>query len=111
MPFQRISIEKVTTNGRAGVSAISPDGKFMLLVLNDGGNQSLWLRNATGSNTQVVAPTELSIRDVTFSRDGNYIYYRRDLSITGDTRGLFRAPAISPGPGASLAGPAPASKK
>lgn len=31
VPFQRISIEKVTTNGRAGVSAISPDGKFMLL--------------------------------------------------------------------------------
>ncbi|HEV2397882.1 MAG TPA: protein kinase [Candidatus Sulfotelmatobacter sp.] len=99
VPFQRISIEKVTTNGRAGVSAISPDGKFILLVLNDGGNQSLWLRNvATGSNTQVVAPTELSIRDVTFSHDGNYIYYRRDLSITGDTRGLFRAPLLGGSP-------------
>jgi len=68
-------------------------------VVNDGGNQSLWLRNvATGSNTQVVAPSELPIRDVTFSPDGNYIYFRRELATTGGTRGLFRAPLLGGSP-------------
>jgi serine/threonine protein kinase/Tol biopolymer transport system component len=99
VPFQHISIEKITTNGRAGASAVSPDGKFMLLVLNDGGNQSLWLRNvATGSNAQVVAPSVLPIRDVTFSHDGNYIYYRRELATTGGTSGLFRAALLGGSP-------------
>jgi serine/threonine protein kinase/WD40 repeat protein len=99
VPFQHISIERITTNGLAGASAISPDGKFILSVVNDGGNQSLWLRNvATGSNTQVVAPSELPIRDVTFSHDGNYIYYRRELATTGGTRGLFRAPLLGGSP-------------
>ncbi len=97
--FSRISIEKLTTNGRTGVSAISPDGKFVLTVLQDRGKDSLWLRNvATGSNAQVVAPSALLIRDVDFSRDGNYIYFRRDLSSAGDTRGLFRAPVLGGAP-------------
>ena len=54
-PFQNFSVSKITETGKATLVAISPDGKYVLNVTNDNGQQSLWLRNIPtgGSNTQV----------------------------------------------------------
>src|SRR5207302_6025665 len=43
--FQTFAITQITTSKKAALTAISPDGKYMLIVLNDKGLQSLWLRN------------------------------------------------------------------
>jgi len=57
-PFQQFSINQATNTGKATLSAISPDGKFLLITMRENGLESLWLRNLpTGSNTQVVAPS------------------------------------------------------
>lgn len=54
-PFQKFSITQVTNTGKAARAAISPDGKYVLSVMDDNGLQSLWLRNVpTGSDTQVI---------------------------------------------------------
>ncbi len=46
-------------------------------VSENGKQQSLWLRNvATGSDTQIVPPTDVSFIVMKFSRDGDYIYFR-----------------------------------
>jgi eukaryotic-like serine/threonine-protein kinase len=82
LPTQQMSIENLTNNGHVFLSRISPDGKYLLHVLDENGLQSLWLRHIpTGSNTQVVAPAATRYSGLTFSPDGNYIYcVRRDDS-------------------------------
>src|SRR5262249_47292485 len=45
--FQNISISKITDNGRARASAISPDGRYLAYVVDQGGKQGLWLRQVT----------------------------------------------------------------
>ena len=77
-PFQNFTIAQVTSSGKAGAAAISPDGKYVLSVLREKGQQSLWLRNvATGSDTQVIPPSPFSYYSLAFSPDGNYFYFRK----------------------------------
>jgi serine/threonine protein kinase len=95
MPFQNISITKVTDTGRAALVAISPDGKYVLNVVDEGGKQSLWLRNLpTNSNTQVVAPAEVYYRHLRFSPDGNYLYFIRTEPGSEELEYLYRAPLL-----------------
>jgi serine/threonine protein kinase len=95
VPFQNISITKITETGKASLAAISPDGKYMLNVVNDAGQQSLWLRNLpTNSNTQVVAPADVEYGGLRFSPDGNYLYFVRDEPGSTELHYLYRAPLL-----------------
>ena len=40
-PFQNFSVTKVTETGQAALVAISPDGKYILNVMNDNSLESL----------------------------------------------------------------------
>ena len=94
MPFQNFSITQVTNSSRAVVTAISPDGKYVLTVMDDNGLTSLWLRNvATASDTQVIPPSA-TIRDVAFSPDGNYIYFRKAENAMATDFNIYRAPVL-----------------
>jgi serine/threonine protein kinase len=94
VPFQNFTITQVTNSNRAIVAAISPDGKYVLTVMNDQGLNSLWLRNvATGSDTQVVPPSA-SIRNVAFSPDGNYIYFRKAENAIASDFNIYRTPVL-----------------
>lgn len=76
LPFAKIRLSKLTNSGKATVAAISPDGKYVVHVVSDGTQSSLWVRQtATASNVQIVPPTETRYVGVTFSLDGNYVYY------------------------------------
>ncbi|MGD0213273.1 MAG: protein kinase [Terriglobales bacterium] len=95
MPFQNISITKVTDSGKASQVAISPDGKYVLNGMDEGGKESLWLRNLpTNSNTQVVAPAEVYYRHLSFSPDGNYLYFIRTEPGSEELEYLYRAPLL-----------------
>lgn len=75
-PFQSVKLTKFTTTGKAVKVAISPDGKSIAYVLIDAGQQGVTLRQmASGKELQVVAPQRTEIYGVTFSRDGNYLFY------------------------------------
>ena len=95
LPVEQMSVENLTNNGHVFLSRISPDGKYLLHVLDENGLQSLWLRHIpTGSNTQVVAPLATRYAGLTFSPDGNYIYcVRRDDSEQA-IASLFDAPML-----------------
>jgi eukaryotic-like serine/threonine-protein kinase len=74
--FQEITLSKLTTSGKALLPAISHDGKFVAYVVEGGDMQSLWIRQvAANSAAQVVAPSEVVFKGVTFSLDNNFIYY------------------------------------
>lgn len=76
MPFQNMKVTKLTATGKATRAVISPSGKFVVHVMADAGKQSLWVRQvATTSNVEIVAPDEVVYRGMTFSADGNYVYY------------------------------------
>lgn len=73
---QSIKIERLTTNGKSSDAAISPDGKYVVYVLNEGGQQSLWTRQvATTSNVRITPPSDVKYLALSFSPDGNYINF------------------------------------
>ncbi len=93
-PFQNFAITQVTNSSRAVVTAISPDGKYVLTVMDDKGLNSLWLRNvATGSDTQVVPPSA-TLANVAFSPDGNYIFFRKAENAIASDFSVYRAPVL-----------------
>jgi serine/threonine protein kinase len=94
-PFENVSITKVTDTGKAALVAISPDGKYILNVVRDAGQESLWLRNLpTNSDTQVIPPAEVNYTFLRFSPDGNYLYFIRSEPGSTELEYLYRAPVL-----------------
>jgi eukaryotic-like serine/threonine-protein kinase len=94
MPFQNFSISQITNSSKAVVTAISSDGKYLLTVMNDKGQNSLWLRNiATASDTQIVPPSN-PIPTVGFSPDGNYVYFRKSENSINSDFNIYRIPVL-----------------
>jgi serine/threonine protein kinase len=94
-PFQNISVTKVTEAGKAALAAISPDGKYILNVVSDGGRESLWLRNVpTESNTPVIPSAQVHYKGLRFSPDGNYLYFIRSEAGSNALEYLYRAPLL-----------------
>jgi serine/threonine protein kinase len=95
LPVEAMSIENLTNNGHVSLARISPDGKYLLHVLDENGLQSLWLRHIpTGSNTQVVTPAATRYSGLTFSPDGNYIYFVRREDSEQAIASLYNAPML-----------------
>jgi len=92
--FQSFTINKLTENGKSMMTAISPDGKYVVTVVNENGLRSLWLRNIpTGSDTQILPPGP-TFAEVTFSPDGDYIYFRQLVGNVGSLYALYRVPIL-----------------
>jgi Tol biopolymer transport system component/DNA-binding winged helix-turn-helix (wHTH) protein len=67
---------RLTTSGKVMRAAISPDGRFVVHVVDEAGQQSLWVKQiATQSNIEKVAPAAVSYQSLSFTPDGDYIYY------------------------------------
>ncbi len=97
-PFQTFSITQLTNTGKVQNAAISPDGRFLLSVQSDNGNESLWLRNIpTGSDTQVLPASGESFASLVFSPDGNSFYFRETAGGAAAFN-LFRAPLLGGSP-------------
>ncbi len=76
VPFSSINIARLTSTGKSRLAAISPDGKYVVHVVEEAGKQSLWIRQvATTSNVQIIAPSEVSYQGLTFSPDGNFVFF------------------------------------
>jgi len=49
VPFQKTEITRLTTNGRWTIAAISPDGRYVAYVTDEGvvhGRETLWVRRS-----------------------------------------------------------------
>jgi len=95
LPFEHITVARVTESGKATHAAISPDAKYVLNVVRDKGLESLWIRHVqTNSNTQIVQPMPVSYSGLRFSPDGNYIYFVRAEKEERTFHFLYRAPVL-----------------
>jgi serine/threonine protein kinase/Tol biopolymer transport system component len=93
--LQNMQIAKLTDSGKATGVAISPDGRYIVYVLRDGEQQSLWVRNvATKSDVQVLAPDVVAFAGLSFSPDGNYVYFVRSDKSTVNFRYLYMMPVL-----------------
>jgi len=95
--LQNMQVTQLTTNGRSRDAVISADGKYVAYVMDDGGRQSLWVRQvASASSVQVVAPAEVTYQGLAFSHDGNYIYYNMwDRKNVGE---IYQVPVLGGAP-------------
>jgi eukaryotic-like serine/threonine-protein kinase len=95
LPFESFTIAQVTDNGKSVLAAVSPDSKYLLVVMEDQGKQSLWLHNIpSNSDTQIISPEVTDYRGLVFSPDGNFIYFRKAVDITQTEYNLYRAPVL-----------------
>ncbi len=97
--LQNMQITKLTDSGKAALTAISPDGRYVVYVLRDGEQQSLWMRHvATKSDVQVLPPDVVDFKGVTFSPDGNFLYYVRSDKTTQNYSYLYQMPVLGGNP-------------
>ena len=74
-PFDSINLTRLTTTGTRAWPPC-PTTAATSRTCSKGGKLSLWLRQvATTSNVEIVPPAEVRYIGVTFSPDGNHIYY------------------------------------
>ncbi len=93
--LQNMKITQVTNSGNAGAAALSPDGRYIVYVLHDGAQESLWVQQlATGSNVQILAPDQVSFVAVSFTPDGNYVMFVRSDKSTKNFRYLYQIPVL-----------------
>jgi eukaryotic-like serine/threonine-protein kinase len=93
--LQNMKIAQVTSSGNAGAAAISPDKRYIVYVLREGAQESLWVQQlATGSNVQVLPPDQVSFVAVSFTPDGNYIMFVRSDKSTVNFRYLYQMPVL-----------------
>ena len=92
---QAISIKRLTGNGKISRAAISPDGKFLAYVQNEGGQQSLWVKQiSTNSSVPIVAPTVVDkLSDLRFTPDGSFVYFT-GTNAENPTTTIFRVPTL-----------------
>src|SRR5271168_1715951 len=99
LAFEHFTVSPVTETGKASLAALSPDANYILNVQRDAGQQSLWLRNVpTKSNTQIVPPSDDQYRSLSFSPDGNSIYFTKDEKAEKNVYSLYRAPVLGGNP-------------
>jgi serine/threonine protein kinase/Tol biopolymer transport system component len=100
---QEMKIARLTANGKVQTAAVSRDGKFLAYVENEGDLQSLWTKQiATNSNLTLVEPSPVRYFSLTFTPDGNYVYYiAKDPD--ADSRSVFRIPTLGGTPAKILA--------
>jgi serine/threonine protein kinase/Tol biopolymer transport system component len=95
VPFQAMtSLRRLTTHGKVGVAAISPDANYVAYSVTDSGGQSILMRQITTAvDRTIVAPAEASYLGLNFSQDGNYIHYvKKDKD--KETNTLFRVSVL-----------------
>jgi Tol biopolymer transport system component len=89
-----IEVTALTRTGTTGRATISPDGRYIIYSVAEGGRESLWLRQASASSSQqIVPPAKVEYTGLTFSRDGDHLYFVR-AEMNGSVRSLYRLPAL-----------------
>jgi eukaryotic-like serine/threonine-protein kinase len=77
-PFAAVSVEQITNIGTIERIALSADGRFLAEVKNEKGQRTLWVRNtATNTETQIPGAFGHGFLGLTFSPDGNHLYFTR----------------------------------
>jgi serine/threonine protein kinase len=92
---QKLNFVRLTSSGKVRDVTISPDGRYAAYSVNENGKDTIRLRQtATNSDVEIVAPVETEMTNLSFTRDGTYLYY-----LQGGFQGtLFQVPTLGGSP-------------
>jgi Tol biopolymer transport system component len=94
-PFQKTEMSQLTTAEKPTNATISPDGRYVAYVSGEDFDQSLWVAQIAGGNdVQVVAPAKVEYVGLTFSPNGDFIYFVRSQAPNLSIGILYRMPAL-----------------
>ncbi len=94
VPFKNFNVRQLTNAGHTADAVISPDGKYVAHIVDDGRQQSLWIRQvSTSSDIEIQAPAASKYEGLTFSRESDYIFFnRRDIG--AGRANLYKIPTL-----------------
>lgn len=84
--------EKLSTNGKVSLAALSPDGRNVVYTNGMGSDkESVWIRQIEdGSNVEIIPPSDDVYYGLTISPDGNSLYFARLPRLMNVTRDIYR---------------------
>lgn len=87
-----LEISRLTATGKVATASISSDGKRVVYAVDESGSQSIWIREVdTSRNVQLVGPSKATYAYVSFTPDGNFIYFNK--SQNDEPTSLYQMPA------------------
>lgn len=93
--LEKFRVTKLTDSGKVELAAISADGRYVCYSRRDRGLSGLWLYQVpTRSNVQIMPAEAIAFRGLTFSPDGNYIYYVQADKNDPGFRYLYAMPVL-----------------
>jgi DNA-binding winged helix-turn-helix (wHTH) protein len=101
MSFENLQISKLTDDGKAAQVAISPDGRYLAYAVRGAPESGLRLRHVdTRSDVPILLPDSdrQSFLGLTFSPDGNFIYYVQSSKKIAIYNYLFKVPVLGGAP-------------
>jgi serine/threonine protein kinase/Tol biopolymer transport system component len=96
--FQAMRISQLTTIGKVSLASVSPDGKYIAYAVDDGEQQSLWVKQvAATTSVQLVPAAPGQYKGITFTPDGNFVDYVL-WEQTKNTISLYQVSALGGAP-------------
>ena len=94
--LENMQVRRLTADGRAGgLIAISPDGRYVALVVTDAGEESLRVRQlVTRSDIQILPSKPGFFTGISFSPDGNYLYFTHTWEKNFNFNALYQVPSL-----------------
>jgi Tol biopolymer transport system component/DNA-binding winged helix-turn-helix (wHTH) protein len=97
IPFQQMSMKRLTSTGNIGQAVLSPDGKLFVYAIEEAERQSLWIGHIDGGEpVQIRPPANLRYLDFQFTPDGSSIYYAISENTAPPT--LYKIPIFGGAP-------------
>jgi Tol biopolymer transport system component len=103
-PFQKLEITQLTSGGNERIAAVSPDGKYVAFAEAEGvgslfdrtyTKNSLRVMQVAGGQVPVLPPAEVDHYALTFSHDGQYLYFVQTEAKDGyDFGTLYKIPTL-----------------
>jgi len=94
-PFETMRMSTQTSRGDVTGAAISLDGRYLAYLTGAVGQASVRVRQvATGSDVEVVPSEEGLFEGLSFSPDGNYLFYTKRRRDTPNYRALMQVPSL-----------------
>lgn len=91
--FSDVKLTGLTNSGNVIDATISPDGKYIVYVLSDRSQQSLYIRQVSTANDKLIVPAApVGFWGITFSPDGAELYYAFKQNLDAGT--LYRIPVL-----------------